>query len=69
LTRRQGGRSALGPLILLWLALHALLLGLILGVKFLTAKTIALMFLAGTLVWFILDRKRAPSLPAPSGMV
>ena len=69
MTRHHGGRSALGPLILLWLALHALLLGLILGVKFLTAKTIALMFLAGTLVWFILDRKRAPSLPAPSGMV
>ena len=69
MTPRQGGRSALGPLILLWLALHAVLLGLILGVKFLTAKTIALMFLGGTLVWFILDRKRAPSLPAPPGMV
>jgi hypothetical protein len=62
-------RSALGPLVLLWLALHAVLLGLILGVKFLTAKTVALLFLAGTLVWFILGRKRAPSLPAPPGMV
>ena len=59
----------LGPLVLLWLALHAVLLGLILGVKFLTAKMVALLFLAGTLVWFIVGRKRAPSLPAPPGMV
>jgi hypothetical protein len=59
----------LGPLVLLWLALHAVLLGLILGVKFLTAKTVALLFLAGTLVWFIVGRKRVPSLPAPPGMV
>jgi len=69
LTRRQGSRSVLGPLVLLWLALHAVLLGLILGVKFLTAKMVALLFLAGTLVWFIVGRKRAPSLPAPRGMV
>ena len=69
MTRRAGGRSVLGPLILLWLALHAVLLGLILGVKFLTAKTVALVFLAGTLVWFILGRKRSPTLPAPPGMV
>ena len=66
---RPGMKSALWPLLILWLALHAVLLGLILGVKFLTAKTVALMFLAGTLVWFIMGRKRAPSLPAPPGMV
>jgi hypothetical protein len=69
LTRRRGGRSVLGPLVLLWLALHAVLLGLVLGVKFLTAKTVALLFLAGTLFWFILGRKRAPTLPAPPGMI
>ena len=69
MTRRQGSRSVLGPLVLLWLALHAVLLGLILGVKFLTAKMVALLFLAGTLVWFIVGRKRAPSLPAPPAMV
>ncbi len=59
----------LGSLVLLWLAVHAVLLGLILGVKFLTAKMVALLFLAGTVVWFILGRKRTPSLPAPPGMV
>jgi hypothetical protein len=58
-----------GPLLLLWLAAHAVLLGLILGVKFLTAKTVALLFLAGTALWLLMGRKRAPSLPAPPGMV
>ena len=57
------------PLVLLWLAAHALLLGLILGVKFLTVKAVALLFLAGTAVWLLFGRKRAPSLPAPPGMV
>jgi hypothetical protein len=62
-------RSALGPLVLLWLALHVVILGLILGVKFLAAKTIALLFLAGATVWLLFGRKRAPSLPAPPGMI
>ena len=62
-------RSALGPLVLLWLALHAVLLGLILGVKFLTAKTIALLFLAGAAAWLLFGRNRTPSLPAPPGMI
>jgi hypothetical protein len=56
-------------LLLLWLAAHALLLGLILGVKFLTAKTMLLLFLAGTAAWFLVGRRRVPSLPAPPGMV
>jgi len=38
-------KSALLPLILLWLAVHAVLLVLILSLKFLTAKTVALMLL------------------------
>ena len=59
---------AAGPLLVLWLAIHAVLLGLILGVKFLTAKTMALLFLAGTVLWLLLRRKDVPSLPAPPGM-
>ena len=57
-----------GPLLLLWLAAHAVLLGLILGLKFLTAKTVAILFLVATALWLLLDGKRAPSLPAPPGM-
>ena len=60
---------AAGPLLVLWLAVHALLLGLILGMKFLTAKTVALLFLAGTALWLLLRRKHAPALPAPPGMI
>ena len=71
MVRHRAGmrRSVLWPLLLLWLAVHAFILGLILGVKFLTAKTIALLFLAGTVAWLLLGRRRAPSLPAPPGMV
>ena len=70
MTRRTlSSRSALGPLVLLWLAAHALLLGLILGFKFLTAKTMALLFLAGTVAWLLMGKRRARSLPAPSGVV
>ena len=58
----------LGPLLLLWLAVHAVLLGLILGVKFLTAKMLLFLLLAGTAAWLLLGKRRAPSLPAPSGM-
>ena len=65
--RRVPGGVA-GPLLLLWLAAHAVLLGLILGLKFLTAKTVAILFLVATALWLLLDRKRAPSLPAPPGM-
>ena len=58
-------KSGLWPLVLLWLAAHAALLALILGVKFVTAKTLVLIFLAGTAFWFLLGRKRVPALPAP----
>ena len=67
--RAPGGKFAAGPLLLLWLAAHAVLLGLILGAKFLTAKTVALLFLMGTVLWLVLGRKKTPSLPAPPGMV
>jgi len=69
LTHRQGGKFRFGPLLLLWLAAHAALLGLILCVKFLTVKMVALLFLAGTVAWFLLGRRRSASLPAPPGMV
>jgi hypothetical protein len=66
---RAGMKSALWPLLLLWLAAHALLLGLILGAKFLTAKAVALLLLAGTAAWFLSGRRRTPSLFLPPGMV
>ena len=62
-------RSALMPLVMIWLAVHAALLVLILGLKFLTAKTVLLLAMAGAAFWLMTGRKRRPSLPAPSGMV
>ena len=56
------------PLVLLWLAVHAVFLGLILGLKFLTAKAAALMLLAAGVLWFLLGRTRI-SLPPPPSMV
>jgi hypothetical protein len=55
--------------VLLWLVAHALLLGLILSLKFLTAKAIVLLLLAGAACWFLLGRRKALALPAPPGMV
>jgi len=43
-------------------------LALILGVKFVTAKMLVMIFLAGTVFWFLLGRKKPLSLPAPSGV-
>jgi len=65
--RAPYGRSAVGPLLLLWLAVHAVVLCLIVGVKFLSAKSMALLFLAGTVIWLLLGRRRLPTLPAPAG--
>ena len=59
---------AAGPLLFLWLAVHAVLLGLILGIKFLSAKTMVLLFLIGSAFWLLSRRKDVPSLPAPSRM-
>jgi hypothetical protein len=61
--------SGLWPLFVLWLAVHGALLAVILGLKFLTLKTMALLLLAGTAFWFLLGRKRPIALPAPPGMV
>jgi hypothetical protein len=61
-------KSGLWPLVLLWLAVHAFVLALILGVKFVTAKMLVMIFLAGTVFWFLLGRKKPLSLPAPPGV-
>jgi hypothetical protein len=60
-------KSAWLPLALLWLAAHALLLGLILSVKFLTMKTVLVLAMAGTAVWWLVRRK--PALPRLTGVV
>jgi uncharacterized membrane protein len=62
-------KSTLLPLALIWLAVHAVLLALILSLKFLTAKAVALMLLAGTLLWFLTGQRRRIALPPPPGMV
>jgi len=52
-------KSALGPLVVLWLAVHVALLAVLLGAKFLFTKTaiIALLMVAGTV--FVLTRFRS----------
>jgi len=65
--RKDTLKSGLWPLVLLWLAVHAVVLALILGIKFVTAKSLALIFLAGTVVWFLLGRKKTPSLLVAPG--
>jgi hypothetical protein len=60
-------KSGLWPLVLLWLAAHAVLLALILSIKFVTAKMLMLILLAGTAFWFLLGRRQPLSLPAPPG--
>jgi hypothetical protein len=57
------------PLALIWLAAHAALLVLILSLKFLTAKAVALMLMTGALLWLVLGRTRRIALPPPPGMV
>lgn len=54
---------------LLWLAAHALLLGLILSLKFLTAKTVVLLLVVGAACWFLLGRRKPLALPPAPGMV
>jgi hypothetical protein len=52
-----------------WLAAHAAVLGLILSLKFLTAKTVALLLIVGAGLWFVMGRRKPLALPAPRGMV
>ncbi len=53
---------------MIWLALHAALLALILAVKFLGLKSLALLLLLGAAFWYLTGRRR-PSLPRLSGVV
>jgi hypothetical protein len=50
----QSARSAVVPLVLLWLALHAVLLAALLGAKFLLTKTavLAMLLVAGMVFLF-----------------
>ena len=58
------------PLALLWLAAHAFVLVVILGLKALSARALLLLALIGGGLWFLMRRVRHPArLPAPPGMV
>ena len=53
------GRSAILPLVLLWLVVHAALLAVILSVKFLLTKTALLILLLTAGAVFLFTRFRA----------
>ena len=54
-------RSGLWPLVLLWLVVHAALLAMILGIKFLTAKAVLLaMLLMGSLAFLLTQFRTKP---------
>jgi hypothetical protein len=57
--RMRGASSALLPLVLLWLAVHAVLLAALLGAKFLLTKTAVLVLLLVGAAVFVLTRFRA----------
>jgi predicted lysophospholipase L1 biosynthesis ABC-type transport system permease subunit len=61
LIQKQGAKSVFLPLLLLWLAVHAVLLVALLGLKFVVTKSmvIALLLVAGAV--FLFTRLR----PAP----
>jgi hypothetical protein len=52
-------KSGLWPLVLLWLAAHALVLALILGIKFVTAKMVILGMLLAAGVFVVWAQLRA----------
>jgi hypothetical protein len=56
------------PLALLWLAAHAFLLAVILSLKVLGTKALALVLLLGAAFWFLIGRRR-PALLLPPEMV
>jgi hypothetical protein len=56
---KQGAKSALVPLVLLWLAVHAVLLALILGAKFLFTKTVLIAVLVMGSLAFLFSRFQA----------
>ena len=56
---KQGAKAALVPLLLLWLAVHAVLLALILGAKFLFTKTMLMAMLVMGSLAFLFSRFQA----------
>lgn len=55
----QGAKSAVMPLVLLWLLVHAVLLALILGAKFLFTKTAIMVMLLMAGLVFLFAKLRA----------
>ena len=55
----RSARSAFMPLVLLWLAVHAALLALILGAKFLFTKTVLIAVLVMGSLAFLFSRFQA----------
>jgi len=55
----RGVRSALAPLVLLWLAVHAVLLAVILGAKFLFTKTVLVTLLTIGILAFLFTQIQA----------
>jgi len=55
----RGARSVLWPLVVLWLAVHAALLALILGAKFLVTKTVLMALLMMGILAFVFAQIRA----------
>ena len=55
----RSARSAFMPLVLLWLAVHAALLALILGAKFLFTKTMLMVLLVIGSLAFLFSRFQA----------
>ena len=47
---------------MIWLAVHAVLLALILGIKFVTAKTMVLVLLLAGAVFFLFGRREPAKL-------
>ena len=64
--KKQTLNKGLWPLVMIWLAVHAAILAVILCVKFLTAKTMLLLLLMAAAFWFLTGRKKRLALPAPS---
>jgi len=54
---------------MIWLAAHAVLLALILSLKFLTAKAAAFILVMAAALWFMAGRKSPALLPPPPGVV
>ena len=61
-------RSALAPLILAWLMVHAALLGIFLVLKFLGAKMLFVVLLLANALW-LLARRQQPKFLSPPSMV